>query len=121
MFREYLRRSPGDSNAWLEFEFLIRQSSTLRWSPDGLTDEVADIYLHTAERLGKAGDLTGAVEAIERALKIKPARPESLYVLAFLHYALGQKDEAEVILDEALRIDPSHGPCSDMLKSLRAN
>ena len=69
--------------------------------------------------LGKAGDLTGAAEAIERAIKIKPAAPDSLYVLASLHCAIGQKDEAEGILDQALIIDPSHEPCSDLLKSIR--
>jgi tetratricopeptide (TPR) repeat protein len=119
VYREYLRRSPQDSNAWLEFESLIRQSVTLEWRPGGLSEEVADIYLHTAEMLGKAGDLTGAAEAVERALKIKPAEPESLYVLASLHYAIGQKDEAASILDQALTMDPSHARCSEMLGSLR--
>jgi tetratricopeptide (TPR) repeat protein len=119
VYREYLRRSPKDGKAWLEFESLIRQSVAPRWNPGGLSNEVADIYLQTAEMLGKAGDLTGAAEAIERAMKIKPAAPDSLCVLASLHYAIGQKDEAEGILDQALIIDPSHGPCSDLLKSIR--
>ncbi len=119
VYREYLRRSPKDSKAWLEFESLIRQSAAPQWNPGGLSNEVADIYLKTADMLGKAGDLKGASEAIERALRIKPAAPDSLYVLASLHCAIGQKDEAESVLDQALVIDPSHGPCSAMLKSLR--
>ncbi len=119
VYREYLRRAPEDSNAWLEFESLIRQSVTLEWRPEGLSEEVADIYLHTAEMLGKAGDLTGAAEALERAFNIKPAAPESLYVLASLHNAIGQKDEAAGVLDQALAMDPSHARCSEMLGSLR--
>jgi tetratricopeptide (TPR) repeat protein len=119
VYREYLRRSPQDSKAWVEFESLIRQSVVPAWTSDGLSDEAADIYLNTAEKLGKAGDLTGAAEAIERALKIKPAAPDSLFVLASLHFAIGQKEEAEAVLDQALSIDPSHGPCSDMLKTLK--
>lgn len=119
VYREYLRRSPEDSRAWLEFESLLRQSAAPQWRPDGLTDKVADIYLQTARKLEKAGDLTGAAEAIDRALKIKPAEPESLNVLASLHYAIGQKDDAEGILAQALMIDPSHKPSSDMLKSIR--
>jgi protein O-GlcNAc transferase len=119
VYREYLRRSPEDSNAWLEFEALIRQSAAPGWNPVGLSNEVADIYLQTAEMLVKAGDVTGAAQAIERALKIKPASPDSLHVLASLHCAIGQKDEAEGVLDKALIIDPSHQPCSDMLKSIR--
>jgi tetratricopeptide (TPR) repeat protein len=119
VYREYLRRSPGDSKAWLEFESLIRKSAVPEWTPDTLSNEVADIYLQTAQMLEKAGDLKGAVQAIERALKIKPSAPDSLYVLASLHYAVGQKDEAEGVLDQALTIDPSHVPCLDMLKSMR--
>jgi protein O-GlcNAc transferase len=119
VYREYLRRSPEDSKAWQEFESLIRQNAAPEWNPGGLSNEVADIYLQTAEMLGKAGDLKGATEAIERAMKIKPAAPDSLYVLASLHYAIGQKDEAAGVLDQALVIDPSHGPCSNMLKTIR--
>ncbi len=119
MYREYLRRSPEDSKAWLEFESLIRKSAVPEWTPDTLSNEVADIYLQTAQMLEKAGDFKGAVQAIERALKIKPGAPDSLYVLASLHYAFGQKDEAEGVLDQALTIDPSHVPCLDMLKSMR--
>jgi tetratricopeptide (TPR) repeat protein len=119
VYREYLRRSPNDTKAWLEFESLIRQSAMPGWSTEGLSHEVADIYLKTAEMLWKAGDLPGAAEAVGRALKIKPAAPESLYVLASLHCAIGQKEEAESILDQALTIDPSHVPCSEMLASIR--
>jgi tetratricopeptide (TPR) repeat protein len=119
VFREYLRRSPADNNAWLEYESLVRQTAGPGWSPKGLSDDVADIYLNTAERLREAGDLSGAVEAIERTLRIKPAVPESLCVLASLHCAIGQKDEAEKVLDQALTIDPSHGPCSILLESIR--
>jgi len=119
VYREYLRRAPEDSKGWLEFESLIRQSAASGWSPEGLSHEVADIYARTAEMLKNAGDLQGAAEAVGRALRIKPAAPESLYVLASLHSAIGQKDEAEGILDHALKIDPAHGPCSEMRESIR--
>jgi Tfp pilus assembly protein PilF len=69
--------------------------------------------------LRKAGDLAGAAEAVEKALKIEPAAPESLCVLASLHHAIGQKDEALKIIDEALLIDPSNARCSNLLKSIR--
>lgn len=119
VYREYLRRCPEDNNAWAEFEFLIRQSAAPKWCPDGLSSEAADVYLHAAEELAKAGDLKGAAEAVERTLRIKPATAESLYVLASLHCAVGQKHEAEAILDQALVISPSDARCSEMLASLR--
>ena len=119
VYREYLRRSPDDGKAWEEYETLIRRSGASKWTPQNFSNEVADIYLQTARQLGKAGDLTGAAEAVERALRVKPAEPESLYVLASLHYLIGQKDEAESILDQALKIDSSHELCSAMMKSIR--
>lgn len=118
MYREYLRRFPKDSKAWEEFEALIRQSARPAWRPDGLSSGVADIYRHTAEELHKAGDLTGACDAVEKALSINSEAPDSLYVLALLHSAIGQEAEARGALEMALKIDPAHAPCSEMLKSL---
>jgi len=119
VYREYLRRCPQDNQAWSEYESMIRQSATLEWHPGGLSEEVVDIYLQTAEKLANAGDLTGAAEAVARALKIKPEAPEALFMLASLHYKIGQNDEAAGILDNALMIDPSHPRCTEMLKSIR--
>ena len=119
VYREYLRRCPQDNQAWSQYEALVRQSAALEWHPKGLSEEVADIYLQTAEKLANAGDLTGAAEAVERSLKIKPEAPEALFVLASLHHRIGQKDDAAGILDYALKIDPSHPRCSEMLKSIR--
>ncbi|MGO9314310.1 MAG: tetratricopeptide repeat protein [Syntrophobacteraceae bacterium] len=119
VYREYLRRCPQDNQAWSQYESLVRKSATLEWNPKGLCEQVADIYLQTAEKLAEAGDLTGASGAVERSLKIKPEAPEALFVLASLHYRIGQKDDAAGILDHALTIDPSHPRCSEMLKSIR--
>jgi len=117
--REYLRRRPEDNAAWTEYESLIRQSAGSGWHPGSLSKKVADIYIQTAEKLEEAGDLAGAAEAVEKALKIQPAEPGYLCVLASLHCAIGQKDEAAGILDQALTIDPSHARCTDMLRSIR--
>jgi len=117
--REYLRRCPEDSGAWAEYESLIRQSAGTGWRPDGFSKDVADIYIRTAEMLGKAGDMAGAVEAAGRAFTIESESPEYLYVLASLHSAIGQKDDAAQMLDRALAIDPSHKRCSDLLRSIR--
>jgi tetratricopeptide (TPR) repeat protein len=119
VYREYLRRCPQDKQTWSEFESLIRQSATLEWHPEGLSEEVADIYLQTAEKLANGGDLPGAAEAVGRALRIKPDAPEALFMLASLHHKIGQNDEAAGILDRVLVIDPSHPRCSEMLKSIR--
>ena len=118
VYRQYLSLFPKDSRAWEEFEALIRQSASPAWRPDGLSGAVADIYRHTAEKLLEAGDLTGASDAVEKALRINPDAPDSLCLLASLHCAIGQESEARRVLEMALTIDPSHNLCSEMLKSL---
>ncbi len=119
VYREYLRRCPQDNQAWPEYESLIRQSAAPAWHHGGFSEEVADIYLQMAHRLANAEDLTGAAEAVDRALKIRPEAPEALFILASLHHKIGQNDEAAGILDRALKIDPSHPRCAEMLKSIR--
>ncbi len=117
-YREYLRRFPKDFNAWEEFESLIRKSVGFAWRPEGLSNGVAGIYRHAAEELWRAGDLTGASEAVERALRLEPDSPDSLYVLACLHSSIGQKEEARKVLEAALALDPAHASCSQMLQTL---
>ncbi len=118
VYRAYLRRFPNDDNSWKQFEDLIRQSVCSCWKPDGLSEEIADIYRNAAKELWKAGDLTGASESIEKALRIKSDAPDSLYLLACLHSALGQTAEAGRSLDRALTIDPSHAECLSMRENL---
>ncbi|MGC9193862.1 MAG: tetratricopeptide repeat protein [Syntrophobacteraceae bacterium] len=118
VYRAYLQRFPSDDKAWEQFEGLIRQSVGSSWKPEGLSEEIADIYRHAAEELWKAGDMTGAAEAVEKALRIKSDAPDSLYLLACLHSALGQTAEAGRALDRALTIDPAHSECSLMRQNL---
>jgi tetratricopeptide (TPR) repeat protein len=118
VYRAYLQRFPNDENSWEQFEDLIRQSGRSSWKPDGLSEDIADIYRHAAEQLWKAGDVSGASEAVEKALRIKPDAPDSLYLLACLHSALGQTAEAGRSLDRALTIDPAHAQCSLMRNNL---
>ncbi len=119
VYREYLTRSPGDTGAWEEYESLIATSAAPKWSAEGLTEEVADIYIDVAKRLKDTGDLAGAADAIEKALKIRPEAIEALLVLASLHNAIGQVEDAEAILNQALLIDPSHLAGAEMLKAIR--
>jgi tetratricopeptide (TPR) repeat protein len=98
---------------------MIKQSAGARWRPNGLSKEVANIYARTAELLQKAGDLAGATEAVGRALTLAPDAPDSLCMLASLHSAIGQKEEALKVIDRVLVIDPSHARCSKLKKSIR--
>ncbi len=118
VYREYLRRVPADVKAWEEFEALIRQSVRPSWKPEGLASGVADIYRNAAEQLLNAGDLSGAFEALGKALGINPRAPDSLYLLACLHSAVDQKEQARSVLDRVLAIDPAHAKTLRMVKAL---
>lgn len=119
LFRHYLRRCPEDEGAWSEYEAIVRQGAAVQWNSDAFSPEVARIYVDTATKLMGARDLSGAAEAVEKALRIKPGAPDAMFVLAVLHKEIGQPDEAVGILEQALEIDPSDADCRALLKSLR--
>ncbi len=119
LFRHYLRRCPEDAAAWGEYEELVRRGATTQWDSNADSPEVAGIYVETATKLMGAGDLPGAAEAVEKALKIKPDAPDAMYVLASLHNRIGQKEEAIGILERALEIEPLRKDCKKLLKSIR--
>ncbi len=118
-YREYLRRDPEDDEAWAEFETVIRKCFEREWNPAGLSPDVAQIYIDAAEKLSAAGDFTGAADAVERALEIDPTDVRALYALATIHNGIGQREEAVSVLEQALKMDPSHQPSSELLSSIR--
>lgn len=117
-YKEYLRHAPEDEEAWNQYESLIRMTGSQEWDPKGLSSDVAAIYIQMAEKLLEAGDHSGATTAITRALQINPTNVEALFILASLHKAIGQRDEAVGVLEQALQLDPSHVPSSDLLNSI---
>ena len=119
MYREYLRRAPEDEDAWQEFELLIRQTAIPKWNVEGLSPSVADIYIKVARQLVKARDFAGAADAVTRALQIKPEAVEALFVLGTIHHAIGQEDEAAMILNRVLEMEPSHTPSSELLHTIQ--
>ncbi|MCE5336990.1 MAG: tetratricopeptide repeat protein [Desulfobacteraceae bacterium] len=119
VFRQYLRCCPQDGQAWDEYESLVRKSAASQWNADGLSPAVAEIYIDGARRLVDAGDFNGAAEAVQRALQFEPRAPEALFVLALLHNAIGQTEDAAAVLDDLLKMDPSHAGGTEMLRTIR--
>jgi len=119
LFRHYLRRRPEDEEAWSEYESVVKQGAATQWDSDACSPEVAGIYIETAMKLMDAQDLSGAAEAVERALRIVPGSPDAMFVLASLHNIIGQKDEAVSVLEQVLEADPSNKDCKALLKSIR--
>jgi len=121
LLKVYLQKQPQDETIWEEYSSILQELRTYGWKPGGLSSEVADIYIEMGKKLAEAGDMIGAGDAIEKCLKISPARVEAHYLLGRLHLQLDQKEEALDILREGLRIDPSHKGTVLMLGDILAS
>ncbi|MDY0039460.1 MAG: tetratricopeptide repeat protein [Desulforhabdus sp.] len=104
----YLQQNPHAETAWQDYAALINEMTTATWRPDGLSKDVANIYVGMGQQLFHARDPLGATEAFGRALQLDPHRIEAYYHLGLLHLQLNQKPEAASILEEGLRVMPYH-------------
>lgn len=118
-YREYLRRRPTDENAWTEYENLLRRIEAPVWDASTLSAEVGDIYTEMARKLFEAGDLSGAAEAVDKALKLRPETVEPMLILAALHCEIGQPRDAAEVLEQALELNPSSKECLSLLEEIR--
>jgi tetratricopeptide (TPR) repeat protein len=83
---------------------------------DGSADAVA--LFNAAQDLHEHGDLAGAIELYDRALKAVPEFPEAEYQRAVAELALGRRDEAESSLRRALQFRAEWSPAMTLLGSI---
>jgi hypothetical protein len=79
-----------------------------KWNPEGLSAEVASIYIRMGKELLDAMDYLGAGEAFHRALLLNPRQAEAHLHLGNLHLVQGQAREAATVFRDALHIVPQH-------------
>jgi tetratricopeptide (TPR) repeat protein len=103
-----LRKGFGEDADWDEYSSLIRQARASDWSADGLSSEVAEIYLQMGRDLFNAGDVVGAATALERSLKINGRNEEALNELSRVRGGMGDDCAARAILNEGLALLPDH-------------
>ncbi len=108
LMKLYLQRNPQEDAVWEEYSSLLLQMGSSAWKPDGLSSEVADIYIQMGLKLSQLQDYSGASEAYERAFLINPDRNDACYLLGCLHLELGQKDEALEIMRAGLKPGDHH-------------
>jgi len=83
---------------------------------DGSEDAVA--LFNAAQDLHERGDLAGAIELYEKALKAVPEFPEAEYQRGMAELALGNKAEAEKSFRRALKLREDWSPAMTSLGSL---
>jgi tetratricopeptide (TPR) repeat protein len=108
LLKMYLQRNPQDESAWRDYGSLLREMGGTQWQGNGLSSEVAGIYLQMGKKLCQAKDYAGAGEALQRALTLDPGEVEVYCAIGRLHQQLGRGAEALEALYEGLEKQPGH-------------
>jgi len=81
------------------------------WDPY-LREQRADAYLGM-------GNTVHAISDIKSMVKLTNDNTAGYYKLASLHYQLGEAEEALMEIRECLKLDPEHGECYPLYKTLK--
>lgn len=114
----YLSRHGNDEEAWSDFRRFV-QAAAVPWTPDGLPQKVADLYVEMGQKLAALEDYQGAIEAYGRALKISNDSADAYYGLGLLELNLNRTEQAAEMFRAALEIDPSHEQAGEALDKMR--
>ncbi len=80
----------------------------------------ADIYLRIGETYRRKGDLTGAVNALQKARNLSPDNTVIIATLALALDSAGQKAQARTAYEQCLKLDPRNGVALNNLAYLLA-
>jgi len=69
---------------------------------------LSDYYTAEQQRLAAAGDVTGAMEASRKAVRLDPFDTDALQAQSFLWRQQKEQDRAELALKEAIERDPNN-------------
>lgn len=108
LLRLYLQRNPSDEPAWEGYTSLLTLKGDSSWKADGLSQEVAAVYLSMGKKLVEVKDHQGASEAFARALMIDPEKADAYFELGTIHQELNQEEDALHMFNEALRVNAGH-------------
>ncbi len=72
------------------------------------TDKQESSPLEIARRFANQGNLSLALQWVEKFIATNPSNPEAYYLSGMIHYERGELQEAEQQLKKALYLDPDH-------------
>ncbi len=119
----WLRLSGWDANvflgclpflvSWVEAEATsaaeredLRAAALRVWETYFPLREARDLAFHVGALLCQLGDYAAALPCFESSLALYGPNPATLYNLGLCYFSLGQLDEAEACVDEALNAEP---------------
>jgi tetratricopeptide (TPR) repeat protein len=114
----YLQQGFGDEATWKDYGQLLREIGASSWTPEGLSDRVATTYVAMGSALFETGDSSGAITALERALKIDSRNAEAYYHLGRVVQEAGDVGAALELLKTGLELDPEHQATNLMMDEL---
>jgi tetratricopeptide (TPR) repeat protein len=114
----YLQKGFGDEAAWKDYAHLQREIGASTWTADELSNGVSEIYVAMGSALFEAGDRSGAITALERALQINARNAEAYYHLGRLVKEAGDVDAALELLQKGLELHPGHETVKSLLDEI---
>ncbi|MHC1745257.1 MAG: tetratricopeptide repeat protein [Syntrophobacteraceae bacterium] len=108
VIQHILQKGLGGEADWLAFRQLLQEIGSSSWAPDGLTSNVANIYVTTGTALLEAGDHSGAATALERALRIDAGNGEAYHQLGRVATEAGDLDLALELIQKGLDVEPEN-------------
>ncbi len=114
-FERALRLNPVDSDANNNYGMFLcqrhREEEGIRYFLAALRNPLYQTpersYINAGLCSRKRGDLTGAQEYFERAVKLRPDQPQALYQLGDLLYARGELAQARPYVSRASQVAPT--------------
>jgi tetratricopeptide (TPR) repeat protein len=97
----------------------LRKALSLQPSLEEARASLSDTLAVLAQQSAQVGDLNQAESYLREAVQVEPESAERCNDLAVLLANLGKYEEAELLLERALELDPGHSTAWENLKTVR--
>lgn len=125
--RAYTKWVSGNSSVLREYadgyhyvrQVIERESERIMIEAQRFDTKTAANWASVAVAFSRSGDYRRAIGCFKKARKMDPDNPDVLYSLGLTWALSGNRSRALKYLNQAIRLDPTHGPTQDLLNELR--
>ena len=103
-----------------KYDLAIGEFQRVADSMDKNSKAGGDIYLRIGETFRRKGDLSGAINALQKARNLAPENIVIINTLALALDSAGQKQQAKMAYEQCLKLDPRNGVALNNLAYLLA-